>query len=203
MLELYLYVHVHAWDVCRRARTCVCKCLCLRACVRVCTRVCIRLFACVCLSSRARVCACAFVCVSVHVAVFTCVCVCARPCVFEQVVEGAGVADGRPSWLPSFFPALPEPFTYRATASEAEARGEAATVKRHHTQLVREVGGWLVLPAPLACLAPPSQCNAFMRRMFVPAVELGCGVLRTLVLSLLGCQARDAFAHITSIHPNP
>jgi len=69
------------------------------------------------------------------------------------VVEGAGVADGRPTWVPSFFPALPEPFTYRATASEAEARGEAATVKRHHTQLVRE--------------------------------------------------ARDAFAHITSIHPNP
>ena len=58
-----------------------------------------------------------------------------RACLVDTVTPGT-----RPPYVPAFLPAFPEPFTYKATASDAGVRDQgAASVKRHHTQLVREV----------------------------------------------------------------
>ena len=58
-----------------------------------------------------------------------------RPCIVD-----ASTAGYRPAYVPAFLPAFPEPFTYKATESDVEAREQgSASVKRHHTQLVREV----------------------------------------------------------------
>ncbi len=58
-----------------------------------------------------------------------------RPCVVDTSTPGH-----RPPYVPSFLPAFPETFTYRASEAEAGAREQGpGSLKRLHTQQVRDV----------------------------------------------------------------
>jgi hypothetical protein len=122
-----------------------------------------------------------------------------RPAVLEPAPPGAV----RPPHIPSFFPALPEPFTYQATPSHAEVRGEAAS-KRHHTQLVREVrrrvgggaaGARLRVPHARGALCPGAcVCEA---RQGCALRAAGTGLCCCFPLSLaIVCPARACPPHL-------